>query len=458
MTDPTPKSAKSVAATASLVTNNPYVKSLFTSVHLVEPSTHVISSPPASSSPFAAAAVATGDDLPEFAPPSSSSHPHPPPLSGATAATDSALDTLAYVATTASPMASGDHTSGDGASNEDFLRILRGISGLAVNDSAFSPQPFYGKSSDDDVASWVRQFERYATFRALDDSTKLQLFRMLMKGQAAEWLNSSSVEDISEYDDLIAAFRERFALSDVQLCQKASRLWGREQSATETVDEYVADMRKAARQLQMADDNMLRFAIMRGLRPAIRLHVLQSNSTTVDDAIKAARTAEAALQSVPDSTSAVGELTATMKEFMTKMTSSTAAPSTPTVAVVAGNRPRRTDSCSPSRVRFESSNADRRSSGDRSDYRRQASERFANNQQFGNRRPYQRGRGYGKQQSTRDYDCRNCSRQHGEGLCAARNVHCFHCNRRGHFARACRSRGNGNNYQQQQQPQQWNGY
>ena len=49
----------------------------------------------------------------------------------------------------------------------------------------------------------------------------------------------------------------------------------------------------------MTDKDQVRYAIIRGLLPRIRAHVLQSGAATLDDVITAARTAEAAIATLP---------------------------------------------------------------------------------------------------------------------------------------------------------------
>lgn len=429
--------------TASLIDNDPF---LFAASPLVFwPSAfgpHGSAAPPPSTIPFPAFVISSSAS--ESGPGEESTRESEPSAESSHNAT----------------MSEDDSPSG-GVTNEQFAKILRGISGMAINDVSFAPKPFTGTPADEDVDTWLKQLEGYVEFRALDVATKLQLFKMLLKGLAAEWLRSLPNDTTNDYNSLVDAFRERFALSDVQLCQKASHMWGREQQSSETVDAYVSDIRKTARQLQMTDESMLRFAVIRGLRPAIRLHVLQSNATTLEEVIKAARTAEAANQSVPDSSSAVTELTSTVKQLVEAMKSSpTIASASESVTVVSNERMDRR-STSPRRVRFEPSTSVANTSGDRTYGRHQPTEQY-NGGRFNNRRSYPRGNNTYRPSGNSAYDCRNCSRQHTAGLCAARNVQCFNCSKRGHFARACRSGGSGASFQQQQQQQprqpQWYNY
>lgn len=436
MSSDTPKSTKTVQPAASLINNNPFQT----------PSNVILQQPSSGQTPYGTSGVAFSS--PAGANFSASEHI---PEFGTAVSAGHGLNLLASAASSSSSAAM---TSG-GAENPDekFERLLRGIAGMSVNDAVFAPKQFTGTPVDDDVKTWLTQFERYANFRALDPQTKLQLFQMLLKGQAAEWLNSQPEDVRDDFDALIEIFKERFALTDVQLCQRATKMWGREQQSTESVDAYITDITKTARQLNLTDDNMLRFAVIRGLRPAIRLHVLQSNATTLDDVIKAARTADAALQSVPDSSATINELATTMKDFMAKFqTTPAVAPSGGSVSVVTTERSSRRESQSPRRVRFQTSPSRERSSGERvSSYQRTPPEQYYRQRGSNGRGNYTRGfNSSGRQSRSTAYDCRNCMRHHTAGLCAAYNAQCFNCNRRGHFAKACRSQTNRPSFQSQQ--------
>lgn len=70
-------------------------------------------------------------------------------------------------------------------------------------------------------------------------------------------------------------------------------MWNRTQGVEESVDSYVTAMKKLARAVNVEGDQ-LRFAIQRGLWPQLIGHVIQSQPTSVDDVVKAARIAEAA--------------------------------------------------------------------------------------------------------------------------------------------------------------------
>ena len=91
-------------------------------------------------------------------------------------------------------------------------------------------------------------------------------------------------------------------------------------------------MQNTARVVPITDTNLLRFAIVRGLKPAIRLHVLQSGAQTLEEVIKAARVAEAAL-SASAPTDDITKLTDQVAQLVAKLatTSVTTSPATPSV-------------------------------------------------------------------------------------------------------------------------------
>jgi len=63
----------------------------------------------------------------------------------------------------------------------------------------------------------------------------------------------------------------------------------------ESVDQYVMAMRKLARAVNVQKDQLC-YAIQRGFRPQLLGHVIQTEPTTVEELVKAARADEAAAQ------------------------------------------------------------------------------------------------------------------------------------------------------------------
>jgi len=88
--------------------------------------------------------------------------------------------------------------------------------------------------------------------------------------------------------------------------QKANKLWGRDQGQQEDVDAYVTALQKIAKSAGVHDD-MLRYAIMRGMRKELR-NVIQSGVTTLSGLIDAARIAEIAAGDGSPSTTPDGPL------------------------------------------------------------------------------------------------------------------------------------------------------
>lgn len=73
-----------------------------------------------------------------------------------------------------------------------------------------TPKPFTGKRIDPDaIVRWLEHFHRFAIFKQLDNDTKLDLFKLLMTEQAADWLNSLPDDTTADFDTLSEAFKHR---------------------------------------------------------------------------------------------------------------------------------------------------------------------------------------------------------------------------------------------------------
>jgi hypothetical protein len=156
-----------------------------------------------------------------------------------------------------------------------------------------------------------------------------------MIDEAASWVRALPKETSSNIKELYREFAKRFSLTDLDRWNKASMIWSRAQGPDEKVDKYVSEIRSAARVVPITDNTVLKFAIIRGLRPDIRLHVLQSSPTTIDDVLKAARVAETAI-AASQPTSEVGELRKQIASLIEKLSSQPAV-----AAVNTADPPRR---------------------------------------------------------------------------------------------------------------------
>jgi len=119
-----------------------------------------------------------------------------------------------------------------------------------------------------------------------------------MRGPANTWFGALPDDDRDSYTRATEAFQAKFGPTPLNKWKTASKLWSRTQSATETVEMYVADMLKRAKECDAADD-MMRYAIVHGLRPELRAYVLQQGPTSTAALLEAAKIAEATNVAAP---------------------------------------------------------------------------------------------------------------------------------------------------------------
>jgi len=84
---------------------------------------------------------------------------------------------------------------------------------------------------------------------------------------AAGWLESVDLAVANDWTALQAAFKARYTAVAFLKYQHASELFNKRQDK-ESVDDFCAQMQHLAKQIN-ADEQMLRFAVLNGLRPDI---------------------------------------------------------------------------------------------------------------------------------------------------------------------------------------------
>lgn len=158
--------------------------------------------------------------------------------------------------------------------------------------SKHEPSTFTGRDHED-ADTWLRLFAKYAVYRRMDGPTKLAYFSILLRETAADWLENLDDGQKDTWEHLEEAFRNQYINEEVVRSRNTHLLWNRTQGATESVADFFTTMRKLARNLGLPNE-VLRRAIIQGLRTPIRIHVMQSAPDTIDDAYNEARLAEAA--------------------------------------------------------------------------------------------------------------------------------------------------------------------
>jgi hypothetical protein len=158
-------------------------------------------------------------------------------------------------------------------------------------DGCVKPPAFAGKP-DDDANGFIRAFDRLVKYREINDNgTKLYLFAVLLKDNAADWYDALSEASKDSFEHLNKAFAARYQPPDSLKYKCANDLFTKKQAETESVDEYITRFRKLTR-LIGADDSILTFAVINGLKPYLSAQVLQAKPDCVDKILEVARLAK----------------------------------------------------------------------------------------------------------------------------------------------------------------------
>jgi hypothetical protein len=317
---------------------------------------------------------------------------------------------------------------------------------LFLSDAGITPKPFTGAEKDKSkTEQWLQHFANYTEFRESSDSEKLRLFRLLLTDKAQDWLMSLPPTTTNNFQLLMTAFRTRFAPSEIHRCQQAAELWSKQQGDNQSVDKYATDIINVAKQIPITDEKLLQFALIKGLRADIELHVLQAGGQTLEKVLTAARIAEAALSTTKPHNE-VAKLTAEVQALLQQLkVKETATPITQMVNVV--DSPNRAKS--PVRqVRFSD-----RSDVDFTPEQRSSPEPYGDHRaggRFASERPPRSGTSASdlnsswraRQRQQQQFQpstaaCSKCGQYHAPLACKAQGQQCRFCGRFNHFERVC---------------------
>ena len=316
-----------------------------------------------------------------------------------------------------------------------------------------TPPAFSGKPEEDGDA-WIRHFLNYCRYREYNDAKSLALIKVLLTGNAAVWLDSLPQDTVANFDRLQQAFNERYKTPEILKYKSAKEIFSRRQQPNESCDEYIAHMRKLARQIE-ADEKMTRYAILNGLSERTSSFVTQQRPQTIDSLLEAARLAELTNPPKPASETALSEQLAEVqsevKKLALKWDYMTTAPISdrqehPTTDGRSPSPRRRVSFNVPRGVSMEGYNAPR-TSQTKPTFRPTSAQFAPQRQNYGGNQQRTGGwRGPNPQAMARRptgelSPCPKCGRRpHSHpNYCPAINKTCNYCLKVGHFSAVCRA-------------------
>ena len=155
--------------------------------------------------------------------------------------------------------------------------------------STIYPPNFKGTTAED-AETWLRHFKNYCAYKQYTDDKAKALFRVVLIDSAAVWYDSLDQAEQADWERLKTAFLHRYTTPEFLKYKHANSLFNHKQES-KTVDDYIAYMQKLASQIN-ATDQILRFAVINGLRPDIKNHVTMKQPTNWQELVTAARVGE----------------------------------------------------------------------------------------------------------------------------------------------------------------------
>jgi len=308
---------------------------------------------------------------------------------------------------------------------------------------------------------WLQNFELWSRCRAYDDNVKVAALALHLRDAAATWHHVLPDNEKDTWPHIRASFLARYGPNLQAGWQKASQIWTQQQLPGESVLDYIAKMQRFAGEINLPIEQQ-HFAVINGLRPNIRSHVLRQNPANLAQLRQAALLAEQTDNPSDDNSLAIQRIERQLQQLT--LHSLQEPVDRPRPAERRYDELRRGPSRSPSidrrpaeHQRFDPSSSRYASSRSPSTDRRRPTENYLRRDERTDRRPARLATPVGQHRVSFDnsrvssYDrrepreanyppCLSCGRNnHRRSDCYFRNAVCTSCDRSGHTTRACKS-------------------
>jgi hypothetical protein len=322
---------------------------------------------------------------------------------------------------------------------------------VPIADAIIAPKIFSGTAAESGE-EWLEYLDKYFEFRHIRDEDKINLFSMLLRGGASDWMSTLTRHQLQDYDTLKEAFKETYYPSHELRYREASALWRDVQGPHEKFDDYLTRLKRAARRCQISDD-LLHLAVLNGLRPNIRCQILSSGVKDFAETVRLARAAEATLSTDPVTALLLENMKTTTQiadKHSQEISDLAAKVSTLTANSISNQQALQNDSSAIAATTeneqprqfnrsFNSRSADNRTDRNRGAQRPRGPPMRAppprRNNTWRNNDTRQTHSNAQQSQNT----CTKCGLDHARDSCPANDQTCRKCQRIGHYARCCRS-------------------
>ena len=164
----------------------------------------------------------------------------------------------------------------------------------------------------------MRQFINYCEYKEYGDNKKLALM-VLLAGGAATWLESLTADQTDTWQHLHDVFKTRYTAPSFMKFKSAKDLFNTKQQPSQSVDDFVAYMQKFAKFVE-ADEKMVMFAVLNGLRPEISTYVTQQQPKDIRELLDQARVGEMTNTKQPEKETATEVQIALVQNLLRELT------------------------------------------------------------------------------------------------------------------------------------------
>jgi hypothetical protein len=144
--------------------------------------------------------------------------------------------------------------------------------------------------STDDPSEYINNYEDLSDMLNLTDQERIAGFAVNLQAAAGRWLRGLGAEHKNTWQNLKAAFSERFLRQKQADVIKVIR--HRKQGANETVESYANAITALMSRVEPYPEVQKAIDFTQNLLPSLRRHVMLQDCSTLDQSIKSARAAE----------------------------------------------------------------------------------------------------------------------------------------------------------------------